>query len=555
MTIRKKITLIIALTMLLLSLSLYAVLDCVVIKGFSQIERQDLVQNVTRVLEAVNATLEGIKNTHMTWSQWDDAYAFVKEPNRLFIESNLGASAFTGMKLNFIIFTDLQGKIIYQQGYDFHNDREIPVPTSFLGLLKKNNLLIEHKNIKSAVKGILNLQEAPLLVVSAPITNSNVNADAAGVLIFAKYFDKDQIKALSETTHLKLSFSPIMEDAKDSNIHVQVQNSKTISGSTVIPDIYGNPALSLRVDMDRPIYHQGQVTIRYLLAALVIMGFVSCIGILFFLDRFVLSNVIPLFNSVMRGAEEVSSASTLVAEVSQSMAAGASNQANAVTSTQSSLESVSAKTAQNAQYAREVHQMMANEAGTNIVAITQKMKSMGEGMNASVEASEETAKVVKTIDEIAFQTNLLALNAAVEAARAGEAGAGFAVVADEVRHLALQAAESAKTTQLLISGEMQKIKDSTVIYSQVSEVIEENSRIITRVNGLMANIAEASREQAQEVNEINRSMEQISRVIRETASNAEASASAAEEMNAQAKQMEESIKGLLTMINGGRKKS
>jgi len=180
---------------------------------------------------------------------------------------------------------------------------------------------------------------------------------------------------------------------------------------------------------------------------------------------------------------------------------------------------------------------------------------MGEGMNASVEASEETAKVVKTIDEIAFQTNLLALNAAVEAARAGEAGAGFAVVADEVRHLALQAAESAKTTQLLISGEMQKIKDSTVIYSQVSEVIEENSRIITRVNGLMANIAEASREQAQEVNEINRSMEQISRVIRETASNAEASASAAEEMNAQAKQMEESIKGLLTMINGGRKKS
>ena len=552
MTIRKKITIIIALTMLILTLSLYTVLDFVVLKGFSQIERKDLVQNVTRVIDAVNATLEGIKNTHMTWSQWDDAYAFVKEPNNQFIESNLGASAFTGMKLNFIVFTDIQGKIVYQGGFDLQNGRKIPVPPSLLGLLTKGNLLIEHKDVRSVVKGILNLPEAPLLVVSAPVTNSNVNAPAAGTLIFAKYFDKDQGKALSETTHLKLSFTPALKLVHNSDIQIQVQDRKTISGFTVIPDIYDSPALSLRVDMDRQIYHQGQLTMRYLLVALVIMGLVSCIGILFLLDRFVLSKIVPLFSSVTQGAEEVTSASNMVAKISQSMAAGASSQADAVITTQSSLGDVSAKTAQNAQYAQEVHQMMVNEAAANIKAIIQKMAHMGEEMKASVQASEDTAKVVKTIDEIAFQTNLLALNAAVEAARAGEAGAGFAVVADEVRNLALQAAEAAKTTQSLISGEIQKIQDSRIIYDQVSAVIDENSKIINRVNGLVANIAEASREQAREINGINQSMEQVSQVIQETASNAEASASAAKEMNAQAKQMEESIKELLTMIGGDR---
>jgi methyl-accepting chemotaxis protein len=91
------------------------------------------------------------------------------------------------------------------------------------------------------------------------------------------------------------------------------------------------------------------------------------------------------------------------------------------------------------------------------------MEQLAGSMKEITRASEETSKIIKTIDEIAFQTNLLALNAAVEAARAGEAGAGFAVVADEVRNLALRAADAAKNTSELIEGTTKEVRDGSAL--------------------------------------------------------------------------------------------
>jgi sensor domain CHASE-containing protein len=550
MSIRKKVAIIIVVTMSALSLALYAILHLVVMKGFSEIEGKDVTQNVTRGVDAVTATLEGMQNTHMTWSQWDDAYQFVKEPDPKFVESNLSPSAFTGMKLSFIIFTDLEGKIVYQGGHDLNKDQPQPVPTSLLSLLQKGNKVIDHPDVKSVVKGILNLPEGPLLIVAAPVTNSNVDAPSAGVLIFGRYLDQSQEKLLSETTHLALSFTPVAKDTRDAGILCQVRDTRTISGSTLIPDIYGAPALSLRVDMERRIYQQGQTTMLYLLVALVIMALVSSLVIILLLNRLVVARIVPLFTTLTLGAEEVTHASTRVAEISQSLAEGAASQSTAIDTSRSSLEGLAAKTAQNAHYSQEAHRMIAQEAAVNIKAINQRLQCMGEGLTESVKASEETAKVVRTIDDIAFQTNLLALNAAVEAARAGESGAGFAVVADEVRRLALRAAEAAKTTQALIGSEAQKITDSMVIYGQVSGEFNDNARIIDQVNVLVAKIADASQEQAQEIAAMNQSMGQVGLVTQETAAHAEASAAAADTMNGQAKQMEVSVKELLVMIDG-----
>ena len=97
---------------------------------------------------------------------------------------------------------------------------------------------------------------------------------------------------------------------------------------------------------------------------------------------------------------------------------------------------------------------MVERANGSMTELTQSMDDISK-------ASDETSKIIKTIDEIAFQTNLLALNAAVEAARAGEAGAGFAVVADEVRNLAMRAAEAAKNTSALIEGTVKKVKEGS----------------------------------------------------------------------------------------------
>ena len=165
-------------------------------------------------------------------------------------------------------------------------------------------------------------------------------------------------------------------------------------------------------------------------------------------------------------------------------------------------------------------------------------------------ASEETSKIIKTIDEIAFQTNLLALNAAVEAARAGEAGAGFAVVADEVRNLAMRAAEAAKNTANLIEGTVKKVKDGSDLVSKTNEAFQQVAGSSAKAADLVAEIAAASNEQAQGIDQINTAVTEMDKVTQQNAANAEESASAAEEMSAQAETMQGMVGELVAMVGG-----
>ena len=163
-------------------------------------------------------------------------------------------------------------------------------------------------------------------------------------------------------------------------------------------------------------------------------------------------------------------------------------------------------------------------------------------------ASEETAKIIKTIDEIAFQTNLLALNAAVEAARAGEAGAGFAVVADEVRNLAMRAAEAAKNTANLIEGTVNKVKEGSDLVGLTAEAFSQVAASSTKMKELVGEISAASGEQSQGVDQINKAINEMNQVTQQVAANAEESASASEELNAQAEQMKGHVEDLSSVI-------
>ncbi len=161
-------------------------------------------------------------------------------------------------------------------------------------------------------------------------------------------------------------------------------------------------------------------------------------------------------------------ASGQVSSASQQLAAGSSEQAASIEETSSSLEEMSSMTSQNADNAgcadnlmKEVNQVV-GQANASMTELTTSMAHISQ-------ASEETSKIIKTIDEIAFQTNLLALNAAVEAARAGEAGAGFAVVADEVRNLAMRAADAAKNTADLIEGTVKKVSDGSDLVTKTND--------------------------------------------------------------------------------------
>jgi methyl-accepting chemotaxis protein len=246
-------------------------------------------------------------------------------------------------------------------------------------------------------------------------------------------------------------------------------------------------------------------------------------------------------------SEHVSCSSSQLSSSSQELAEGASEQAASIEETSSSLEEMSSMTRQNADHANQANHLMVETSAV----ISKANKSMSEltcSMNEISKASEETSKIIKTIDEIAFQTNLLALNAAVEAARAGEAGAGFAVVADEVRNLAMRAADAAKNTAILIEGTVKKINEGSQIVGKTSAEFSRVSASSEKMSELVAEIAAASSDQSQGIEQINKAVSEMDRVVQLNAGNAEESASASEEMNAQAGKLKVFVQDLVKVI-------
>ena len=273
------------------------------------------------------------------------------------------------------------------------------------------------------------------------------------------------------------------------------------------------------------------------------------IVITFFLTRGITGPLNKVIAGLTDGADQVSSAAGQVSSSSQALAEGTSEQASSLEETSSSLEEMSSMTKQNAEHANQAKAMM-SEAHQIVDKVDHHMQDMAGAVAEITKSSEETGKIIKTIDEIAFQTNLLALNAAVEAARAGEAGAGFAVVADEVRNLAMRASEAAKNTNNLIENTIKAVRKGNELTHATQEAFQENATISRKIGQLVDEIATASEEQSRGITQVNIAVSEMDKVTQSTAANAEESAAAAEELNAQAEQMKVFVEDLVKVVGG-----
>ncbi|MFH1500299.1 MAG: methyl-accepting chemotaxis protein [Verrucomicrobiota bacterium] len=249
------------------------------------------------------------------------------------------------------------------------------------------------------------------------------------------------------------------------------------------------------------------------------------------------------------GAAQVSSAAAQVSASSQSLANGASEQAASLEESSASLEEMASMTGRNAESARHARGL-ATETRAATETGAGRVGQMHKAMNDIKASSDDIAKIIKTIDEIAFQTNILALNAAVEAARAGEAGAGFSVVAEEVRNLAQRSATAARDTAGKIEAAIDKSRQGVVIADDVSQSLADILDKARRMDTLIAEIAEASTEQSQGIGQLNLAVGQMDKVTQANAGNAEETAAAAEELNAQSLTLREAIGELRRLVGG-----
>ncbi|MEI6243568.1 MAG: methyl-accepting chemotaxis protein [Acidobacteriota bacterium] len=291
--------------------------------------------------------------------------------------------------------------------------------------------------------------------------------------------------------------------------------------------------MSEGVEVQREALDASMLRVQWIVSLLLLGAFVAMLVVSTVLIRGLMAQMTSMTSSLRDGSEQVLSAAAQVSTSAQSLSQGATEQASSLEETSASMEEMASMTRKNSQNASDVAKLVVDVAG-QVHDSNDALAGMVSSMAAIQESSNKVAKIIKTIDEIAFQTNILALNAAVEAARAGEAGMGFAVVADEVRNLAQRSAQAAKDTAGLIEESIARAQEGNTKVEDVARSIGSMTESITRVKGMVEEVRQASQQQTQGIDQVTLAITQMEKVTQTTAATAEESAAASEELNAQA---------------------
>ncbi len=287
---------------------------------------------------------------------------------------------------------------------------------------------------------------------------------------------------------------------------------------------------------------------RNLRTTLILSGVIAALALLAtgsvqWLSFRISRNLGRISGSLSQVTEDILGKATGFTSTSTQLSDGSSRQAASLEETSASLEEMAGMTKRNAEAAQDAKQI----AGQTRAAVengSSGMQRMTEAMAGIKSSSAEIAKIIKTIDEIAFQTNILALNAAVEAARAGEAGAGFAVVAEEVRALAQRSAQAARETADKIEAALQKSDEGAKTSGEVAGMLTQIVEQVRKMDTLVAEIATSSGEQSTGIEQVTKAMADMDKVTQANAAGAEESASAAYELAAQSNQLRDSVEQL-----------
>jgi two-component system, NtrC family, sensor kinase len=313
MRLSVKILIIICIIFLGMVALLYGVTNKVVLGSFAQLEEKDIQTNLKRALNVLDKDMSGLKAIGGDWGAWDETKDFLKDLNEKYKESNLTLSTFSNLNINYVLYFNNSGGLIYSAGFQFGKEpKETPVPADLINQVKNQRAFFTHADAKDAKTGIILLPDDMVMITAWPISNNDMDGPVSGTIVMGRDFDDNELKSLEQRTQLKLILRRNGQDrlpddfisargglSKDEGPVINHNLPDVISGYSFIKDIYGEDSLILRVSTSRDIYKQGKITTNYFLWMQIIVGIILMAGLFLTLQLTVLNPVLRLKRHVL----------------------------------------------------------------------------------------------------------------------------------------------------------------------------------------------------------------------------------------------------------------
>ncbi len=310
-SLRRKTLLIIGITMVGLVAGLFMLSRIVLMRGFAKLEEDFAVRDIERATSALANELNTLDQTTSEYATWDLTYDYARGLRPSYVKTEFPAPTFQELKISFVVILDARGRKLFSRGFDLTHGGEMPVPAGLDDHLKPDALLLNVKDAHSRVAGVLDLPAGPALVDSRPILASDASGPMAGTMIMGHLLDAAEIQHLGDLTLMPveaqtLSSATLGPDfraaaaaiSKGAPNFISPLDSQSLAAYQVVDDIYGRPAVIIRVLLPRTIYEQGHTTLAQFLLLLVAAGFVFGAATLYLLERFVISRIANLTENI-----------------------------------------------------------------------------------------------------------------------------------------------------------------------------------------------------------------------------------------------------------------
>ncbi len=297
----RRILLFIGVTLIVMLFFITLATDSVIMKGFSHVERNFMMRNLARAENAISDQVSSMGRSAADWAAWDDAYRFVQDRNKSFVDANLGKDVFEDLHVDIVLFLDTDGAPVFGETFDRERGVSPGVPLALSNWLVAHPFMTRLNGTTSQAEGIIPLPSGPLMAASRPIMTSHHEGPVRGTLLMARFLDADVVDRLSRSLELAIALAPLLPGQKATAQAPVIDTSRedVISGFSVLPGADGQPALVMRVDSARDINAQARATSRYFAAWLIFIGVVFSAVVLLVIQKTVLSRLEQLSSRVL----------------------------------------------------------------------------------------------------------------------------------------------------------------------------------------------------------------------------------------------------------------